>query len=174
MLFSRVFSNGDGLIRTANYKKKLQREENAWLENRDGVHKSATGLLPVEMQSLRERRVLGLDDLRLGLNLGDAYWGQQRLISGGILVDGYSEGFGSMAGHDGDGNLLKKKEAVVNGHALTTGFAATSTFTNGAGTGGAVDGDPMQLDEPAGWQGGTNADHEHLDSVLDRVLAFAP
>ena len=93
-ILGRVRSNGEDYIKTAAYKKQLQREEELSLNNE--VQRNAAGLLPVEVEESRRRKPVDLEDLRVALQLGDSYFGQVPLVTAGIVnarydTDGYDE-----------------------------------------------------------------------------------
>lgn len=155
-----VSSNGPGFIRTAEFKKKVEREERA--VERGELQRVTGGELPVEAEERRKRRLLCMEDLRLALELGDSYLGQVPLIAGSITNSSFLDTPGMEELYDG---ALSKN--LVNG--LTNGVSGTGA--NAANGGWNVDlGDPMVLDEELAWQGGSVKDVDDLDSALDAVL----
>ncbi|KAF2478193.1 uncharacterized protein BDR25DRAFT_276005 [Lindgomyces ingoldianus] len=178
-LFARVSGNGPGYIKTADFKRKVEREEDRVA--RGEIGRSAGGLLPVEVEEQRKRRPLCMEDLRLAVQLGDSYLGQVPLIMGGITNARFLDTPG-IEGLNLEEKGIAKVAAVVNGvgtAAATNGILnprngaqlnGTSSLTNGFH----VDlGDPMVLDDDWSWQGGSVQDIDGLDGVLDGCLAVA-
>ncbi|KAI9812602.1 MAG: transcriptional coactivator hfi1/ADA1 [Pycnora praestabilis] len=167
-IFSRTRSNGPNYIMTAQYKRQLEREEEAWL--RGEVLKNGNGMLPVEEKAARERRPLGMGDFRLALEMGVSHLGQmpltvQRIMSGylegelGMDSDGHDDdGDGEEMGEGGGGGALEPLNLDVNG-------------VNGASNGNTDDSREMD-DSDWGWEGGGPADREALDELLDDCLAI--
>ena len=80
--FQLISSNGTGYIRTADYKRRYDREEAKVA--RGEMLRVGGGELPVEAEERRKRPPMCMEDLRLALILGDGYLGQVPLISGSI------------------------------------------------------------------------------------------
>ncbi|EON67924.1 hypothetical protein W97_07421 [Coniosporium apollinis CBS 100218] len=153
--FGRVRSNGERYIKTAAYKRQLEREENSWLKGE--VVRNAGGFLPVEIEANARRAPLNVNDLRLALELGDSFLGQVPLISGKIVSDGYVDADvddwdDTPADNAGRPRAMKgMSRRVVNGGGHS---------------------DEMDIDENDwGWQGGAVNDRDALCSVLDDCLA---
>ena len=114
-ILMRIRSNGDHYVKTATYRQQLQREEDAWLQG--GVTRSSGGLLPVEVIASEARYPLGLGDMRLALNLGDAYIGQSPLMTEKIASGEYSKGEESRATSEKqslDGAAISFRNKAVN------------------------------------------------------------
>ncbi|KAF2195772.1 hypothetical protein K469DRAFT_544621 [Zopfia rhizophila CBS 207.26] len=163
--FSRVNSNGTGYIRTAEFKRKVEREEERVA--RGEIGRSAGGLLPVDIEEARKRRPLCMEDIKLALELGDSYLGQVPLISGGITNGRFLDADGADASNEEV--LSKGLAAVVNGIGTTSPTAQNNSLTHGFH----IDlGDPMIIEDDWTWQGGSVQDMNGLDSVLDGCLAI--
>ncbi|KAF2747098.1 hypothetical protein M011DRAFT_477552 [Sporormia fimetaria CBS 119925] len=81
--FQRAGSNGADLIKTAAYKRRLEKEE--MLAANGELNRTAGGLLPVEQEEMRKRKRLCMEDLRMSIVLGDSFLGQTPIIAGEIL-----------------------------------------------------------------------------------------
>ena len=156
-IFGRTRSNGPNYVMTTAYKRQLQREEDALL--RGDIQKNVNSLLPVEQAAASQRRPLGMDDVRLALEMGDMYLGQMPLTSERI-VGGYLEG-----GEDASAGQL---EGAMDGE-LPNGVNGV----NGThGVDGAQDGDASMDDTDWGWEGGGAVDRQALGSLLDECLSI--
>ena len=182
---SRVTSNGDKYIKIASYKRAVEKDEERVA--RGEIGRTAGGYLPVELEEMRKRKPLCMEDIRLALDLGDSYLGQVPLIAGQIANGRYLD----AEGVDPPGPAAEEpirpaiasvamQRSVSGAGAVTNGVAARAPSQNGVAaglglglqTGFRVDlGDPMQVDEEWGWNGGQVGDLEGLDSVLDGCLA---
>lgn len=159
-LFQLVNSNGPGFVRTADFKKKVEREERAVA--RGEMARVGGGELPVEAEERRKRPLLCMQDLRLALELGDSYLGQVPLISGSITNSRFLDTPGMEELYDSS-----HSKTLING--LTNGVNGASS--HGFSNGWNIDlGDPMVLDEELTWQGGSVKDIDDLDGALDSVL----
>jgi transcriptional coactivator HFI1/ADA1 len=148
-LLGKVCVNGNGFVRTGEFKKRLDKELDGGL-----------GVGAVELEERRKRKMLCMEDLKLALRLGDGYLGQSPVIAASILnsrcLD--TEGIEDIYQVNGTG----MDSVGIGGEVWKVDF----DFTNGDA------GDPMQIDgeENNGWQGG---DADGLDDVLDDVLNLA-
>jgi transcriptional coactivator HFI1/ADA1 len=147
-LLGKVCTNGPGLVRTGEFKKKMEKESH----NNHGM--PGGGVYVVEAEERRKRKMLCLEDLKLALQLGDGYLGQTPLIAGGIwharCLD--TEGIEDLYKTEDDG------EGMKGGEVWNVEF------------GNADLGDPMDIDGEEAWLGG---DADGLDGVLDDVLNLA-
>ncbi|OCL06310.1 hypothetical protein AOQ84DRAFT_343503 [Glonium stellatum] len=145
--FGRVSSNGDAYIKTASYKRQLEKEEEKCLRNE--IRKNDGGLLPVEVEAASKRPALSMADLKLALELGDGYLGQVPLIAGQIINGGHLDV--EFEGREANG---------INGMGAVNGVAYH------------IDTDAMAIDEADwGWQGGGVSDLDTLNGVLDQCLS---
>ncbi|ORY10170.1 transcriptional regulator of RNA polII, SAGA, subunit-domain-containing protein [Clohesyomyces aquaticus] len=180
-LFARVSSNGPAYIKTADFKRRVAKEEDL------GVQRSVGGMLPSEQEELRKRRPLCMEDLRIAVQLGDSYLGQVPLIMGGItnsrfldtpgLEDGIlgreerirNEGPVSTVANSAAANAEVRRVGVVNGYGGASG--SKRDMRNGwlvdLGEQMGVEGDGDEW----GWQGGKEVDVDGLDGVLEGCLA---
>jgi transcriptional coactivator HFI1/ADA1 len=175
-LFQRVSSNGPGYIKTAEYRRKVDREEDRIAKGELG--KTAGGLLPVEYEEMKKRKPLCMEDLRLALVLGDSYLGQVPLMAGSINMDRHLDAYGieeiypeaNPATYNSKTGFLMERTAsggVVNG---VNGVHAAGKEVNG--TNGWV----VELNDlPAEgygevWQGAEVEDMGALDDTLDNIL----
>lgn len=151
--FGRVRSNGDGYIRTARFKRQFEREEEACL--RGEARRNAAGLLPVEVEAMAKWRPLGLGDLMLNLRLGDAVFRLVPSVAEAIMARG-EEAYDEYAAPSEAGP--RDAETVKSSGIAGTVFSGHS--------------DEMSVDENDwGWPGGTSADRDALNDVLDDCLA---
>jgi len=155
-IYSRVRTNGANYVQTAAWRRKYRREDE--LPERMESKRNAVGLLPCEAEAGKDKRPLGLMDLRLALETGNTYLSQIRLVSDRIVVGDYvddeEEGW-----DDGDEPLSSAMPPRVNG--------ISSTMMNGT-----HDEDAVMEDADLVWVGGSAADREALGSVLDDCLAI--
>jgi transcriptional coactivator HFI1/ADA1 len=162
-ILARVSSNGAPYVKTASYKRRLEAEEERFA--RSDVVKNPAGLLPVEVESAAARPPLSMEDLKLVLLLGDSYLGQVPLIAGQITNGGHLDvEFEGREVGDEVARVSDRREKV-------NGINGTSKYlANGVSY--AVDADNTALYQADWtWQGGTTADQDTLNSVLDSVLS---
>ncbi|KAF2203115.1 hypothetical protein GQ43DRAFT_439117 [Delitschia confertaspora ATCC 74209] len=168
-VFSRVMCNGDKYIKTAAFKRRVEEEERR--VERGEIGRTAGGYLPCEVEEIRRRRALGMEDIRLALELGDSYLGQVPLISGAISNGRYLDfdGVEEIYANNGTG-----RDNNVNGiigpatHLQSQSLSTPSTLNLNLN----LDlGDRMDVDDDWGWQGGQVNDVDRLDNVLDGCLA---
>jgi transcriptional coactivator HFI1/ADA1 len=158
--FQLVSSNGPGFVRTADYKKRVEREERR--VERGELVKVNGGELPVEAEERRKRKLLCLEDLRLAIEMGDSYLGQVPLIAAGIANSRFldTEGLEDLyetAPQKNGANGLPNGVSGPNNAALTNGWSVDL-------------GDAMVIDDDFAWQGGSVKDLDDLDGLLDGVL----
>jgi len=157
--FQLVSSNGNGFVRTAEYKRKVEREERR--VERGELLKVNGRELPIEAEERRKRRLLCMEDLRLALELGDSYLGQVPLISGAITNSRFLDTTGMEELYD-----VPLQKNLSNG--LPNGVSGPN---NAMSNGWNADfGDPMVIDEEFAWQGGSLRDLDDLDGALEGVL----
>jgi len=156
-IYSRVRSNGVNYVQTAAWRRKYRREDE--LAERKELKRNAVGLLPCEADVGREKRPLGLMDLRLALETGNTYLSQVRLVSDRIVV-------GEHVDDEEDGRSDDDEEPPSSAMAPRLN-GITSTMTNGT-----HDEDIVMEDVDLVWLGGNAADWEALGSVLDDCLAI--
>ncbi|KAF2101996.1 hypothetical protein NA57DRAFT_34920 [Rhizodiscina lignyota] len=157
--YSRVRSDGENYIKTATYKKRLEKEEAMWLREEGGMVRNAAGLLPVEVEASEGRRPLGMSDLKLALNLGDSYVQSVPTVASHIM-SGW-DASGQDIEDEGDELDDGKQTAKVNG------------IQHPPAINGHTGGDEMEVDgvvDGWGWSGGGTEDREALGSVLDDIL----
>ncbi|KAL5392941.1 hypothetical protein DPSP01_000633 [Paraphaeosphaeria sporulosa] len=158
--FTLVNANGTGYVRTAEYKKRVEREEARVA--RGEMVRLAGGELPVEHEERRKRKLLCMEDLRLALEIGDSYLAHVPILAGAISHSRCLDTPGVE-----DIYLPPRGKAMANGfngtkpnpHALNLDRDRTRDV-----------GDPMDIDEESNWQGGSVKDIDDLDSALDAVL----
>lgn len=165
-LFARVREDGEGYIKTAKYKRRLESEEGQWLREENGVVKNDAGLLPVEAEAMARRKPLGMADLRLALRTGDSY-----LLHFPLTASRIQAGWNYTGPGDEDDSGEEESPETAH-HAITNGVHASPT--NGYG------GDEMIVDGvlDTTWIGGAmvdkayDAEREALSSLLDDCLAI--
>ncbi|KAF2835167.1 hypothetical protein M501DRAFT_999469 [Patellaria atrata CBS 101060] len=171
-LFSHVRVNGPNLnyIKTARYRKQLEREER--LAMKGELQRNPAGLLPVEQEAQMRHKPLDLGDLRLAIQLGDPYLSQvavaaERITTGTWAQWWEDEEERGVGGWQAPTGGLKKINGVSNG---VLPFGRRSI--NGV-NGTQVDKEKArEEDGDWGWTGGAKADRERLNGVLDEVLRF--
>ncbi|KAK8183389.1 putative transcriptional co-activator [Phyllosticta capitalensis] len=179
-ILGRVRSNGEDYIKTAAYKKQLQREEELSLNNE--VQRNAAGLLPVEVEESRRRKPVDLEDLRVALQLGDSYFGQVPLVTAGIVnarydTDGYDEMDIDEPQHFHPNQKLVSGPrlngsihgggagSAAGGGPALNGINGTASIPNG------VHHDDEIMSDDCGWAGGALKEREGLNAALDDILA---
>jgi transcriptional coactivator HFI1/ADA1 len=159
-------SNGSGYVRTAEYKKRVAREEEKVAAGE--MLRVGGGELPVEAEERRRRPMLCMEDLRLALGIGDGYLGQVPILAGAVAnarcLD--TPGIDALDRRNGTGG--KVGNGLVNGFGGGVNGAKKSAGVYSVGS--AVVGDPMEIDEESAWQGGSVKEVDDLDSALDAVL----
>lgn len=168
-LFARVREDGEGYVRTAKYKRRLETEEGMWLREEGGVVKNDAGLLPVEAEAMEGRRPLNVGDLKLALRTGDSYLLHFPLTAARIRAGWHSDG---TMGDDDDDDDDEEERDIPAAHRLN---GIHLPLTNGHA------GDEMDVDgmPDTGWIGGAmvdrvyDADRDALSSLLDDCLAIA-
>lgn len=153
-IFSRTRSNGpsgtiNGMM-MRKYRQQLELEELAYTRGEIGKD-SATGLLPVEAKEAAVRKPLGVRDLRLALELGHGALSHMPLIVDQIM-GGYFED-----------ELETDRQDRVNEPVDISNEDTKAAFSS----------DEMDIDDEIEWEGGANADRDHLDSLLDECLSMA-
>lgn len=164
-IFSRTRSNGPGdmstagfgigttWIQTHKYRRQLHREENA--AQRGEVTRDKSGMLPIESKAASERGPLGMADVRIALETGDAGLFSFPIIQTQVLY-GYREG--ELENWD-DYTWINGEEP-----ARLVEEIGAADMSNGHG-------DAMDIDESEiWWEGADNQDMEMLDNVLDSCL----
>jgi transcriptional coactivator HFI1/ADA1 len=171
--FQRVSSNGGGFIKTAEYKRKVERDEERIARGELG--RGVSGELPIEIEERRKRPPLCMEDLRLALEVGDSYLGQVPLISGQITHARFLDAHGVEELSMETQGLGRPATATAN-----SGPPAPLDIRNGEnGRGGLANGFSWDLGDPGyvmdddwTWNGGSVQDVDGLDSVLDGCLAI--
>lgn len=154
-LFARVRSDGKGYACTARYKRRVEREEEAWL--RGEVVRNAAGLLPVEVETGLGRRPFGMEDLRLSLEMGDPFVGQVPLLAKRVAVGWRVGGLEIEENESSPERERRREEYPING------FHSNGVHHHT---------DEMDVDDNDwGWSGGANGDRDSLGGILDDCLA---
>lgn len=172
--FQLISSNGASYIRTADFKKKADREERR--VERGELQRVAAGELPVEAEERRKRPAMCMEDLRLALLLGDGYLGQVPLISGSISNSRFLDTPGVEDVYDLPPYIPSKAAATLpNGLPAANGIngvAVPDPLANQAAdqTWNIDLGDPMVLDDDLTWHGGSVKDVDDMDTALESVL----
>lgn len=162
VVFARTRSNGpsgtiNGMM-TWKYRQQLEREELAYTRG-EIVKDNATGLLPVEAKEASTRKPLGVKDLRLALELGGGLLAHVPLIVDQIMGE-YIE---------------DELEAGKWDRDLVADGVTEITQRNNMEPKLRALGDTMNMDDTglAEWEGGTMADREQLETLLDECLSMA-
>ena len=166
-IVARVRSNGQGLVKTAAYKRIADKEEDLVL--RGELSLGAGGLLPIEAKEAQARKPLDMEDLQLCLRLGDPYLGRSQLLAAHIMntVSGGDEWRPEQSEDKGKSNAAPvASKAKVND--LPNGNAAG--WRNGDGITGRDTDMPDADTQEMSWAGAGLEDGFALDSVLDACL----
>nr|POE47905.1 hypothetical protein CFP56_01233 [Quercus suber] len=147
-------ANAEGSIATAAFRRQLRKEEDEL--DRGVLQRNPVGLLPVEMEARAKRDPVQIDDLRVALQLHDAYLARDQFLRERLMLAQYPD--------------LEQAAAAA---------AAPPPPVNGVATNGVagahaslLDEDAMLVDEPAEtWKGGARADRDELMGILDDCLA---
>jgi transcriptional coactivator HFI1/ADA1 len=150
-VFGRVRSNGPNYMQTNRYRKQLDREEQGWMKGT--IHRGVSGLLPIEESASQGRRTLGTSDVRLALEMGNAWFGQVPLVRK-KLMGGYYEG------EYEDEQERIKEDSDVDEDIEMSGMEVETTV-----------GEMSQPGDDWGWEGGRAEDRDQLFGLLDDVLA---
>ncbi|KXL47800.1 hypothetical protein M433DRAFT_379948 [Acidomyces richmondensis BFW] len=156
-LLTHTRSNGEGCIQTANFRRQLQREEDA--VERGLLQRNPAGLLPVEVEVQNKREPLFMQDFRLAIRTVDDVLRRDKFAQETSMLKVWpslhSEAF----------------EAKVNGFSTHgVGFAMSNGPLSLTERSAMVE-DSVALDEAPDWQGGTLGARSDLMSVLDDCLA---
>lgn len=144
--------NGEGCVQTARFRRQLAREEEA--AERGEVVRNPAGYLPVGVEAMVKREPLSLDDLRLVTRLNGGRWIDNFAKERMMLNEGLD-----MPWHDDE-------QGMVNGTLPTLDLRPNLK---------APPDDAMDIDlEDYGWVGGSAADRDALNSVLDSALDVMP
>ncbi|MCJ1473389.1 transcriptional coactivator hfi1/ADA1 [Lambiella insularis] len=169
-IYTRTRSNMPGgsvnSILTNRFKKQLLREDESACRG-DLARTPGSGLLPTEVKEAASRMPLGMHDLRLALTIGDCGLGQFPNIIGKVM-----NGF-----HEGEWEEYQKRkredeaaETVEEEKRRERRIQDNKEGTNGAN--GVIEDDDMgDEDEDWGWEGGSSADRNQLNALLDECLA---
>ncbi|PVI01749.1 hypothetical protein DM02DRAFT_627394 [Periconia macrospinosa] len=167
--FQLISSNGANFIRTADFKKKVEREERR--VERGELQRVAGGELPVEAEERRKRQAMCMEDLRLALLLGDGYLGQVPLIAGSISNSRFLDTPGAEDVYDSytSNGVMTNGIPTING--INGAAAIDPNAISAKDETWTIDlGDPMVLDDDLTWQGGSVKDIDDMDVALDSVL----
>ncbi|KAF2446016.1 hypothetical protein P171DRAFT_387024 [Karstenula rhodostoma CBS 690.94] len=173
--FTLVNANGTGYVRTAEYKKRVEREEERVA--RGEMVRLAGGELPVEHEERRKRKLLCMQDLRLALEIGDSYLAHVPILAGAIS---HSRFLDTPGVEDVYLPAAAGMGAAINGGLAAAERSKSKPLTNGingVAKAASLDrdrdrdrGDPMDIDEESTWQGGSVKDVDEMDGALDAVL----
>jgi transcriptional coactivator HFI1/ADA1 len=166
--FQRVSSNGPGYIKTAEYKRKVAKEEERVASGE--IVRTAGGLLPIEQEELRKRKPLCMEDLRMAMVLGDGYLGQTPCIWGTITNGHFLDTPGVEEGENEERERLKSGN-IAAANASTRALRKSKTDADYYGYNVEL-GDPgVVMDDDWTWTGAGVQDVQGLDAVLDGCLA---
>ena len=160
-VYNRTRSNlpsgsGNG-VSTHRFKRQCRREERDLL-NGSLFRGPGAGLLPVEIKEAQNRRPLAMQDLKIGLEVGDIGLGHLPTVMSKIMG-------GAFEDYDDWNEEMHERQ---DGHKSVGGLR----ITNGASVNGTYASDPASDDQNWGWEGGAAADREVLHGILDDVLAI--
>jgi len=156
-IFSATRSNGPrpGWIQTGQYKRQLQREQVAFVKGE--LRKSVTGRLPVEQESERRRRALGITDIRLVLDSSGSMLGRTPPLSmmtfEALGVDDEANVRDSLA----EATRMKKGGMMAPPKPLSNGVAINGIHVD------------SNVNNDFGWAGGSEQDRMDLDKLLEEA-----
>jgi transcriptional coactivator HFI1/ADA1 len=150
-IFRRVRSNAPNYIKTAKFRRKLEKEEEAY--SRGEIQKNSYGLLPIEVDVETRRKPFNREDLRLAALMGNSFLAQSRILNEKVVNAPFVE-----EEYDEDEEMSDVGRA---GGAVTNGF-----HRNGFGKEEGME-DAVEW----GWSGGFAVERGQLDRELDDVLA---
>ncbi|KAF2764203.1 hypothetical protein EJ03DRAFT_355980 [Teratosphaeria nubilosa] len=146
-LLQQARSNAEDCIQTAKFRKKLWREEEDI--ERGALQKHATGLLPVQMEVLREREPLSLQDVRLGFLNDDPYLRQDPFAKQTVWDKLYPE---------------------IDTRPMSLEYRSGLTINGISEPDAPNDADAMAVDDDMYWQGTGTGQRDELMGVLDGCL----
>ena len=168
-------ANDEGCIQTRAFRRQFRREEAD--AERGTVQRSVAGLLPVELNARAKRTPLGIEDLRLAIELKDSFFRHNRFLAASLAVPRRCEPEPTQA----------MMQGMVNGGSFSGngngngGGGAKRPMANGFG-GKYERGEsivPASVVDAAAtaaadwsWRGGGKADTDDLLGSLDECLAF--
>ena len=179
-----------GVVMTTKYRKQVEREEEAWKRGELHRHRE-TGLLPVEAKELAVRRPIGINDMKLALEVGKGMSAHLPMVAHRI-EDAYWDG----ELEDWKKNRDREKAAKASGNGALqpaappapttpvvqpatlptptpTGTTATTAQADGATDEMDIDsGQQIQpQDDFGGWEGAGYSDRMALDGLLGDILS---
>lgn len=173
-VFDKTRSNGPGAsgsagsggganwIMTHKYRRQLAKEEEQW--SRGEIQRDKSGLLPSEAKAAGERDALAYSDLRAALELGNCGIGQMPVVVEQVMLGYNDDELATWNDHyipsidDSKDDMMTGIEVHMNGTKLSG-----NTDVYGS--------DSESDDDDWGWEGAHGDDINHLNSVLDSVLA---
>ena len=179
-----------GVVMTTKYRKQVEREEEAWKRGELHRHRE-TGLLPVEAKELAVRRPIGINDMKLALDVGKGVSAHLPMV-GHKIEDAYWDG----ELEDWKTNRDQEKAAKASATSVPqpsvppapttplvqpatlptvtpTRIAATTAQADGTADEMDIDsGQQVQLqDDYGGWEGAGHHDRMALDGLLGDILS---
>lgn len=164
-------------VLTHRFKKQLAREEDAAVKGAI-TRMVGSGLLPIEAKEVANRKVLGMNDLQLALDVADCGLGQFPLVAARVR-DGYQDGeyesYISMkrefeeeakAEEDREGERVERVRKSMPDVKMTNGVNGTNSIH------GIKSYEEEDEEEDWGWEGGAAADRMQLNALLDECLAI--
>jgi transcriptional coactivator HFI1/ADA1 len=155
-MMRRVRSNGQNFVKTAQHRKMIRKEEDAY--DRGEVQKNAYGLLPIEVEIESRRKPFNREDLRLAALMGNSYLAQSRIIHERVINAPFVEEEYSEE-DEMDLNDAEKGKHAVNGTMINGFHRSTGEYL-------------ASEESDWGWNGGGGNDRGALDGEFDDVLAI--
>ena len=151
-IYAHTRSNGEGCVQTNRFKRQYRKEEDD--ADRAIVQRTPAGFLPVEMEVQAKREPLGMEDVRLAIQLADTYMRQDPFLRQNAVLHRYPD-------------LRQSEGPRVNG--IFAKPTMNGSLTKGERAG--VEDAPGVEDTEWTWRGGTKAETDALMGVLDDCLA---
>lgn len=152
-MYAHARANGEGCIQTSKFKRQLRKEEDD-AEHGHIQRNPVSGLLPVEMEVQAKREPLGMEDMRLAIQLSDGYMKQDPFLSRHVMLQRQPE--------------IYREKSKVNG-IFSTKPVLNGTLTNSERTG--LEDAVVENDNDWNWRGASKTDLSDLMNVLDDCLA---
>ncbi|TKX20067.1 SAGA-type complex-like protein [Elsinoe australis] len=150
-----VRGEGEGMVQSRRYRKRVRREERAEDEGAVGVVRDVLGRLPVEVEAVEKREAVGRGDLRVVWRLEGGTCREDRFLGERWREEEMEEG------DLGVGMLrIGKKEGLVNGVNGVNGVGGSRRQSR-----------VEEEDGDWGWAGGGVGDRGQLMDVLNGALA---
>ncbi len=166
---------GGGWVTSWRYRRQLEQEEELFMQGL--ITRDKSGLLPVEAKAAAERGSLGMQDMRLALEVGECGVGQMPVVVSQIL-NGFREGelenwddFMEIDGYEERLMMHDESDLVMTGMGTPKTKVGGINEVNGTKSSGKKTEDEDIDMSDYGWEGADERDQDDLNSLLDAILA---